>query len=181
MATDIWGELQGLTKGSFSQKPETLAGKQPAITVIAPKNIRRKKPPIPKHWNAIVFKPVTRNAIRNGKSVTEVSSEGWLEYIEEPEGRPRSYIDETSLMHYFITTKRTVYIETKDNDGNYEPYNPPEFVAYLPEMLHRASKGCDAYSMFLAIKKNLIEKLKTFLMFGIMGMMVFLIFIMLSE
>jgi hypothetical protein len=164
---NIWDELNRL--GRPEEKPVTLVERQPANNIFVVKK-KRIKPAIPKDWNAIVLKPIYKNGERIG-------TEGWFEHVEEPEGRIRTFVDEGLV----LSSKRPMYFMTRNDKNDYEAYTPPEFVEYLPEMLHRASKGCDAYSMFLAFKKAFMEKLKTFMIGGILFALLFLIFIMLSE
>jgi hypothetical protein len=170
VSRSIWDELD-IPEVPEQPQPVVLKQEQPDDNVIGIKNKKRIKPKIPKDWNTIVLKPIYKGKER-------VGTEGWFEYVEEPEGRIRTYVEEGMLW----TSKRAMYLMTiNETTGEYEAYNPPEFVEYLPEMLHRASRGCDAYSMFLAYKKVFMEKLKTFMIGGILFALLFLIFIMLSE
>lgn len=166
----IWDELDGLDMPEEQPQPVALVKEQPADNVITVRNKKRIKPKIPKDWNAIVLKPIYKDGER-------VGTEGWFEVVENPEGRIRTYVDEGLIW----SSKRAMYFMAVNEKKEYEAYNPPEFVEYLPEMLHRASKGCDAYSMFLAYKKQVWEKIKTFMIGGILFGLLFLIFIMLSE
>ena len=91
-----------------------------------------------------------------------------LEYIEKPEGKIRRYGD------------RPVYFMVRNKNGNLKPRNRPDAIDTPPEKLYRALNWPEVPLLF-KIEASFMDKLQTGATVILVVVMIFFIFIVLSE
>ena len=107
-----------------------------------------------------------------------------FEYIENPLGEVRLYYDAGFMgLGDWIPgfgKKLFVHVMYSDNDV-LRAYVPPDELNNLPCNLYEAVKGCESYSKLLSSKNKLLEKIQVGLLFGIVALLAFIIFLMVSK
>ena len=92
-----------------------------------------------------------------------------LEYVSEPEGKLWLYGDQW------------VYLMKRKEDGTLEPIELPPKIGVLPEKLYRALNWDKEVNILFALRSSLLEKLNTFSMYLLIGILLFFIYLIFSS
>lgn len=96
-------------------------------------------------------------------------NKGWgFEYVENPSGKLRRF------------GERVVYYMIRDKDSTLKPRVRPEAIDTQPEKLYRALNWPEVQELF-KLNPSLMDKLQTGATVALVGIMIFFIFLVLSE
>lgn len=110
-----------------------------------------------------------RERVKEPNALVVDVNKGWgFEYIEEPSGKLRRCGD------------KAVYYMIRDKDGNLKPKTRPETIDTQPEKLYRALNWPEVPELF-KLNPSLMDKLQTGATIALVGIMIFFIFLILSE
>ena len=119
------------------------------------------------------------------KNTLVLRKEGlFFEYIENPLGDIRLFYDPgfLSLGDWIPGIGKKMFVHVMyAEDGVLKAYTPPDELNNMPSNLYDAVMGCESYSKLLSPKNKMLEKIQIGLLFGILAMLAFIIFLMVSK